>query len=893
MHGQQSAAAAAAAARSAWNRAPDIASSSLRRISLSSSSTTSSTSRTEEAAELDEETAAFKRDLTQVRRRIASLMEQALIVYYDARDSWIKGQANGLIQHLAGRLQLVSFNSSTRNGSPQDKAAAIDEALLRGAPLEEVKSLVQDFQKVLERRRKLKYWSFDNELGTIEQQLDSFHAILGRRASSTIASAAVKPKEREVASLFLTQKTVKGEERIAMATTSAENSQLVVEDEERSETLVGEDKVSRATSPFEKVYNTGYEDSLEPEMDDAADDDLDDVVDVAIVGAGLGGLCAGAILNTVYGKKVGIYESHYLAGGCAHAFDRIAPSNKQKFTFDSGPTILLGCSSPPFNGLQQVLKAVGQHVEWIPYDGWGMIENPGKEKELRWRCELGPTAFLKGPLRQFGGDVAVNEFKALQRATKGLTAGAKIPAMAMRGGNTALFPLLRFFPTLIDLIKEGETLTGTFAPFMDGPIFTVTSPWLRDWLDALAFSLSGLPASRTAAAAMGFILNDMHRTGASLDYPKGGMGEIVQALVRGVEHGTNGSKVHLKQHVESIDCNPNGRSITGITLRKGGKKIQAREGVICNAPVWTLRDLIKDERVLQKLNNDLPLSKRVKPPTSWTVTESGSSVGLTRQESKKGKGGLLENCDTAEMTGSFLHLHLAIDAKGLNLDGMEAHYTVMDRSLSGNGSVVNGVKDGPCGESNMIAVSNPCVIDRTLAPDGYMVVHAYGAGNEPYELWESLDRNSPEYTKLKEERAECLWRAVESVIPDVRERTVLHLIGSPLTHERFLRRPRGTYGSSTEDYLKDGSTCYKTLVLASDGVFPGECAKNDRFARRSLVHAFVDFFVSHWSRSMHLPGIGVPSVAIAGASAANSFVNVFDQWRTLDNLKKNGKLNVS
>ena len=32
-------------------------------------------------------------------------------------------------------------------------------------------------------------------------------------------------------------------------------------------------------------------------------------VDVAIIGAGIGGLCAGAILNTLYDKKVGVYES--------------------------------------------------------------------------------------------------------------------------------------------------------------------------------------------------------------------------------------------------------------------------------------------------------------------------------------------------------------------------------------------------------------------------------------------------------------------------------------------------------------------------------------------------------------------------------------------------------
>lgn len=93
-------------------------------------------------------------------------------------------------------------------------------------------------------------------------------------------------------------------------------------------------------------------------------------VDVAIVGAGIGGLVAGAILNTLYGKKVGVFESHYLPGGCAHAFERRAarcggrvsapvPAGEDgqnettsgtavietkplSFKFDSGPTILLG-----------------------------------------------------------------------------------------------------------------------------------------------------------------------------------------------------------------------------------------------------------------------------------------------------------------------------------------------------------------------------------------------------------------------------------------------------------------------------------------------------------------------------------------------------------------------
>eukprot|EP00585_Thalassiosira_rotula_P023555 CAMPEP_0196254698 /NCGR_PEP_ID=MMETSP0913-20130531/54577_1 /TAXON_ID=49265 /ORGANISM="Thalassiosira rotula, Strain GSO102" /LENGTH=229 /DNA_ID=CAMNT_0041542065 /DNA_START=18 /DNA_END=707 /DNA_ORIENTATION=- len=229
------------------------------------------------------------------------------------------------------------------------------------------------------------------------------------------------------------------------------------------------------------------------------------------------------------------------------------------------------------------------------------------------------------------------------------------------------------------------------------------------------------------------------------------------------------------------------------------------------------------------------------------------------------------------MTGSFLHLHVALDAKDLDLDKLHPHYTVMDRGLEGDGAVIHGVEDGPCGELNMIAVSNPCVIDRTLAPEGYIVVHAYGAGNEPFDIWTSPTNDSsatkdtatePQvsgeryqsstYEALKNARAVPLWRAIESIIPDARDRTVLALIGSPLTHARFLRRPNGTYGAAFEDCLKDGSTPIPNFVLAGDGVFPG---------------------------------IGVPAVALSGASAANGMVGVVNQWMCMDELKSKGAIN--
>lgn len=39
-----------------------------------------------------------------------------------------------------------------------------------------------------------------------------------------------------------------------------------------------------------------------------------------------------------------------------------------------------------------------------------------------------------------------------------------------------------------------------------------------------------------------------------------------------------------------------------------------------------------------------------------------------------------------------------------------------------------------------------------------------------------------------------IWAALERVIPDLRQRTQVSFVGSPLTHQHFLRRHQGTYG---------------------------------------------------------------------------------------------------
>jgi hypothetical protein len=101
-----------------------------------------------------------------------------------------------------------------------------------------------------------------------------------------------------------------------------------------------------------------------------------------------------------------------------------------------------------------------------------------------------------------------------------------------------------------------------------------------------------------------------------------------------------------------------------------------------------------------------------------------------------------------------------------------------------------------------------------LAPPGKAVVHAYTAGNEPYSvpvLQQLLLECCRGYHQTQDLPSSCLSsryrhvacccccccccvQALERFIPDIRERTELCMVGTPLTHERFLRRHRGSYG---------------------------------------------------------------------------------------------------
>ena len=237
-------------------------------------------------------------------------------------------------------------------------------------------------------------------------------------------------------------------------------------------------------------------------------------------------------------------------------------------------------------------------------------------------------------------------------------------------------------------------------------------------------------------------------------------------------------------------------------------------------------------------------------PSDQATPSAGAAAGTA-----KGSGD--GNCMALR---SFIHLHAGIDALGLPAScsaDFPAQWAVV-RAWDWPGDPGTGAFGGVEAPRNVVLVSVPSLIDPGLAPEGTHVLHAYVPATERYEDWAGLDRGSAAYAAKKADAEAFLWAAVEEYIPGARGRAVPGTVqvGTPLTHERFLRRSRGSYGpravAGSPHTLPGHRTPLEGLWLCGDYTFPG---------------------------------IGVPAAASSGAIVANSLVGLGKHLGNLGKLR--------
>jgi len=522
--------------------------------------------------------------------------------------------------------------------------------------------------------------------------------------------------------------------------------------------------------------------------------------DIVVIGSGLGGLtCAGILAAS--GKTVTVVESHYEPGGAAHTFQTKAKGVDGKFFFDSGPSLYGGLSDDKTSSpLKHVFQILGEEPEWIKYDRWNAFIPEGEAN-----AQIGYDEFVNKLLPQFGGPGAKEQWERLMQNLIPLAEAVVNgpPPGAVREDAGALITLGRYAPKLKGVPGGPQKLSEPFESFLKD--LDITDPFINNWMNMFAFLLQGLPCYGAPTSMMAYMMADMYRKETCLDYPKGGNVGIVDALVRGVEKH-EGSQLLLKAHVDEILIESN-RAV-GVRLTDG-RVLRAQEAVVSNA--------------------------------DWRVTKGLIPEGKVPELDEY----FLKSWKDFPQLKSFIHLHLGFKGDGLPPSHCE--------EFPSQWGVFNHWRDLEEAR-NAVLVSCPSMLDSSLAPPGHHVLHAYTPATEPWEDWADLEPGSEAYLKKKKDACDFLYSAVEKQIPDIRDRVVLEMVGTPLTHRRFLRKPAGSYGPrvSAPELLPGHRTPLEGLHMCGDSTFPG---------------------------------IGVPAVVMSGHICANNILSPIEHWQILDRIK--------
>ena len=466
-----------------------------------------------------------------------------------------------------------------------------------------------------------------------------------------------------------------------------------------------------------------------------------DRVDVAIVGAGPGGLMAGALLAK-RGLRVALFDPHYVAGGCATMFER--GRSDARWRFDVGLHYIGDCGDD--GKIPTLLRQVGVALEYAPLDpdGFDTLVFPG----LRFRIPVGHENYRRRlhetfPKEKRGIDRYVQLLLEVDRA------GRKMDAA---GGKVGLGMAL-------DALLHGRLLVryqnATVAQVLDD---CTRDPQLRAVLLGQSGDYGVAPSQASALLHCGLANHYFH--GAF--YPKGG-GQVIADRLADVIEAAGGS-IHLR-------C-----GIAQIVIEQG------RAVAVLTEPVRGVQHRVAAGTVLSNADLKATLLRLIGPaqlPADW----------VRRAETMQMGGALFLAC--FGLTG---------DAASNGLGATNFwQFDDLDVERFYAGAAAGGAPRG-CYVTSATA-KDPDTPGHAPAGMTGVEVMALAAGKPeawgvtPADLWDDSYRKNPVYLGKKQAFEDDMLQRLEQLCPGTAARVVFRESATPLTHTRYTRASDGTgYG---------------------------------------------------------------------------------------------------
>ena len=328
--------------------------------------------------------------------------------------------------------------------------------------------------------------------------------------------------------------------------------------------------------------------------------------DAVVIGSGMGGLTAAALLARKAGKKVLVLERHYTAGGYTHSFDRPG------YSWDVGVHYIGECGRPDAPGRAAFDYLSDGELKWAPmpdvYDraviGGRVYEFPSGEERLRERL-TGYFPAEEGAIERYFR--AVN---AAKRASGLYFAEKAVPRpIAWLAGVPMRAPFLRWAGcTTREVLQEltkNEELMGV-----------LTAQW-GDY---------GLPPAESSFGVHAIIAAHYFE-GAS--YPVGGAARISETIAPAIERA--GGEIVVGAEVSEILVE-DGRAF-GVRMADG-RSIRAPLVISDAGARTTFGRLVKESR--QGPRKPLPVLRELKRIPGSTahlslyvgVKQSAEELGL-------------------------------------------------------------------------------------------------------------------------------------------------------------------------------------------------------------------------------------------------------------------------